>query len=255
MLALVSELLHPSLWLLNPFALAFAVFQLWMLVDAIRQGEWLWAAFILFGMGISALWYYFSVYRPSRASTSGFEFPGAAQRARIKELEAQIHHLDKAHHHFQLGDVYFRKGKLEKAEACYRAALEREPGDIDCRAHLGQCLLRQKRAVEAKPILEQVCTENPKHEYGYSLMALAETYMALGEKETAICVWQRVLENNSYSRARVQLAELYLEKGQRDLAQKELHEVVVDYAHLPKYQRKRDRVWRRKAKRLIKHCK
>ncbi len=251
MLALLTELLHPSLLLTNPMVWLLSAFQLWMLIDAIRQREWLWAAFLVFGYGISAFWYYFSVYRPTHASNSGFEFPGAAQRARIKELEAQIHHLDKAHHHFQLGDVYFRKGKLEKAEACYRAALERDSADIDIRAHYGQCLLRLKRPAEAKPILEKVCQENPRHEYGYSMMALAETYMALGEKDTAICVWQRVLENNSYARARVQLAELYLEKGQRDLARKELQEVLSDYGHLPKYQRKRDRVWRRRAKGLL----
>ena len=57
----------------------------------------------------------------------GFELPGAQSRKRIKELQAQIHHLDNAYHHFQLGDVYFQRGKLAEAEKCYRAALERDP--------------------------------------------------------------------------------------------------------------------------------
>jgi tetratricopeptide (TPR) repeat protein len=192
------------------------------------------------------------VYRASPASMRGFELPGAHDRRRIKQLQAQIHHLDKAHHYSQLGDIYFHRGKLEKADACYRAAMERDPQDIDTRAHLGQCLLRQKKPAEARPLLEGVVTENPKHDYGHSLMALAETLTALGEPDAAKKIWQRVTEQHSYARAKVQLAGLYLADNQRDLAQTELREVVADDAHAPTYQRKRDRVWVRRARSLLK---
>jgi tetratricopeptide (TPR) repeat protein len=143
-------------WSYFPGAILFFLFELWMFVDAIRRKEYMWAVLIVVGLGI---WYYFYVYRQGGPLTQGFELPGAAKRKRIKELEAQIHHLDNAVHHFQLGDLYFRQGKLEKAEACYRAALERDPKDIDARAHLGQCLSRLKRPAEAKPLLEGVCAE------------------------------------------------------------------------------------------------
>src|SRR6185295_6185353 len=103
------------------------------------------------------------VYRGSPSATRGFELPGAHDRRRIKELQGKIHHLDKAHHYSQLGDIYFQQGKLAEAESCYRSAMEREPEDIDTRAHLGQSLRRQKRPAEARPLLEAVCAENPKH--------------------------------------------------------------------------------------------
>src|ERR1041385_4270722 len=163
----------------SPLALLITAFQLWMFVDAIRQREYIWAAIIIFGWGLAALWYYLWVYRGSPSTTRGFELPGAFDRRRMKELESQIHYLDKAHHHLQLGDIYFQKGKLEKAESCYRASIERDPQDIDTRAHLGQCLLRLKRPAEARPLLEGAIAENPKHDYGYSMMALAETMTAL----------------------------------------------------------------------------
>src|SRR5436309_1293522 len=183
-------------WLIVVFA-----FQVWMFIHAIRQGEWLWAFFIIVGSGFAAVCYYIFVYRGSASATRGFELPGAQKRRRIKELQAQIHHLDKAHHYFQLGDIYFQQGKLEHAENCYRASLERDPQDIDTRAHLGQCLLRLKQPQEARPLLEGVVTENPKHDYGHSLMALAETLGALGETDGALLVWQRVTSNHSYPRA------------------------------------------------------
>jgi len=79
---------------------------------------------------------------------------------------------------------------------------------------------------------------------------LAETLAALGDTDSAIAVWQRVTENHSYPRARVQLAELYLAKKQPELARAELQEVLSDAPHAPAFQRKRERVWVRRAARL-----
>src|SRR5207302_5036749 len=248
--SLVSNLINVEYWFSNPWLPLVSLFSLWMFIDAVRRREWVWAFFIFVGFGFSALFYYFAVYRAAPSATRGFELPGAYDRRRIKELQAQIHHLDKAHHHSQLGDIYFQRGKLDPAEGCYRAALERDHEDIDTRSHLGQCLLRKKKLAEARPLLEKVCAENPKHDYGHSLMALAETQAALGETEAAIATWKKVLEDHSYARARVQLAELYLQKQEPRLAKSELNEVVADDAHAPAFQRKRERVWVRRAKAL-----
>ena len=249
--SLISDALNPEYLIHNPWLLLVFAFQLWMFIDAVRRQEWIWAIFIFIGFGLSAVLYYFFVYRAAPSATVGFELPGAHSRRRIKELQAQIYHLDKAHHHSQLGDVYFQQGKLEKAEAFYRAALERDAQDIDTRAHLGQCLLRRKRAAEARPLLEGVAAENPKHDYGYTLMALAETLAALGETDAALKMWQQVTAEHSYARAKVQLAELYLAKNQPELARTELKDVVADDMHAPAFQRKRDRVWVWRAKLLM----
>jgi hypothetical protein len=236
-----------SALLTSPLTLIICGFQIWMFIHAIRNGEYIWAAFIFIGWGVSAILYFFMVYRAAPSSTRGFELPGAHDRRRIKELQGKIHHLDKAHHHSQLGDIYFQKGKLDQAEASYRAALARDAQDIDTRAHLGQCLLRLKRPQEARPLLEGVVAQNPKHDYGYSLMALAENLMALGETDGALAIWKRVTENHSYPRAKVQLAEIAAAKGKLDEAKAELREVVSDDAHAPGFQRKRDRYWIRRA--------
>ena len=237
--------------LANPLSLVVFAFQIWMFVHALRNREWLWAVFIFIGWGITALLYFFLVYRASPSAMQGFELPGAGSRARIKELQSQIHHLDNAYHHFQLGDVYFRKGNLAEAEKCYRAALERDPKDIDARAHLGQCLVRLNRPAEARPLLESVMNEKPDHDYGHTMMALAETLAALGETDNALQYWLHITQNHSYPRAKVQLAELYAAKNQNDLAQTQLKEVLSDDVHAPSFQRRRDRVWVRRARGLM----
>ncbi len=243
---------HPGAALSSPLFLLLGIFQLWMLIDAARRQEWIWFIILLVFPGLGTLGYFFYVYRGSvSTATSGFELPGAFDRRRIKELEAQIHHLDKAHHHSQLGDIYFQQGKLAKAEICYRAAMERDAEDLDTRAHLGQCLLRLNRAAEARPLLEGVVAENPKHDYGHTQMALAETLTALGETDAAITIWQSVMQSHTYPRARVQLAEIYLRRQQPELARPVLQEVVADEAYTLPFQRKRDRVWVRRAKKLL----
>ncbi|HXF10111.1 MAG TPA: tetratricopeptide repeat protein, partial [Desulfuromonadaceae bacterium] len=213
-----SSLFNVLNYATSPVWLIVFVFQIWMFIHAVRNGEWVWAVFIWLFPGLNAILYYFLVYRASPASLQGFELPGAGSRQRIRELEAQIHHLDNAYHHFQLGDVYFRRGKLAEAEKCYRAALQRDPDDIDTRAHLGQCLVRLNRAAEARPILESVMHEKPDHDYGHTMMALAEALTMLGETDNALQYWQHITQNHSYPRAKVQLAELYIAKGKTDPA-------------------------------------
>ena len=247
----MTDMLDPGYVLHNPWLLLVTAFQIWMLVHAIRNQQWLWVLFIVIGWGISAVLYYFFVYRATPSVTRGFELPGAGNRKRIKELQAQIHHLDKPHHHSQLGDIYFQSGKLEKAEICYRAALERDAKDIDTRAHLGQCLLRQKRVAEARPLLEGVMLEKPEHDYGHTMMALAETLTALGEKDNAQLYWEHITQTHTYPRAKVQLAELYLAKNQNALARAQLQDVVNDDVHAPAFQRKRDRMWVWRARALL----
>lgn len=247
-----NDMTNPGFLLHNPWLLLMLAFQIWMFVDAVRRKEWLWAAFIFFFSILSSLLYFFLVYRASApAATRGFELPGSHDRKQIKELEAQIHHLDKAHHHLQLGDIYFQQGKLDKAEACYRAAMERDSDDDDTRSHLGQCLMRQKRAAEAKPLLEGVVTTNPTHEYGHTLMALAETHTALGENDQALQVWKRVTESHSYARARVQFAELLASSGQTEQARTELKETIEEDTYAPAFQRKKDQLWMGRAKALL----
>src|SRR5579885_754542 len=246
------DLLNWAYLIHHPWLSLLAAFQIWMFIDAVRRREWLWAIFIWVFPFLNAVLYFFLVYRAAASPvTRGFELPGTHDRRRIRELQAQIHHLDKAHHHSQLGDIYFQQVRLDKAEACYRAALERDAQDIDTRAHLGQCLLRQKRPAEARPLLEGVIAENPRHEYGYTLMALAETLTALGDTDGALKIWQQVTADHSYARAKVQLAELYLAKNQPDAARVELQDVLNDDRHAPAFQRKRDRVWIRRAKNLL----
>jgi tetratricopeptide (TPR) repeat protein len=249
--SLLTYVEHPELLFASIPTLAFVLFDVWMIIHAARNRDWLWVVFMV-AFPFSCVWYFFTNFRQAPSLTQGFELPGAHSRRRIKELKAQIHHLDKPHHHLQLGDIYFQQGKLDLAETEYRAAFERDKEDRDTRSHLGQCLLRKKKPKEALPLLESVASEDPRHDYGHTMMALAETYQEVGQMDAAINVWKRVLENYSYARARVQLAELLLTRNDRDAAAEQINEVIETDPHAPAFDRKRNRVWVRRARKLQK---
>lgn len=239
--------------------LLLLAFQIWMLIDAVRREEYIWAAFILIfllmgGTGLSALLYYFLVYRQYATSSSGGarrEWPGRADRRRMQELQGLIHHLDKAHHHMELGDIHRRRHRAAEAEKCYRAALAREPEDPDILARLGVLLAEENRHAEARPLLEKVCAENPDHDYGNTLMGLADTLEALGDSHAAVSAWKQVLDHHVYARARVRLAALLLQHGDTQTARTLLQQTVDDDAHTPAFARGKERAWVRQARQML----
>ncbi len=228
-------------------------FQIWMFVDAIRRGDYIWAAFIFFFSIISALIYYFLVCRPAGGGNpfAGMEIPGAADRRRIATLKEEIHHLDRAHHHLELGDIYREQGRLAQAEECYRAAYARDEKDEDIRARLGACLVARGKAAEGLPLLAAVCAQNPKHDYGDTLMSLAEAQAAAGRTDEALATWRQVLAGYSYARARVQYAQLLVQKKEFAEARKLLEGVIEDEPYTAKFQREREEPWTRKARELV----
>lgn len=246
----IVEAMDIALLFSQPAVLVAGAFHLWMLFHAVQRQDWTWVLFLIFFNLPASIWYYITVYRTEGTGGTGFELPGAQNRKRIKELEAKIHHLDKAQSHLELGDIYFQKGKYELAEESYRRALARDKEDQDIQSHLGQCLLRQGKAAEALPFLHGVCSTNRQHEYGYTLMALAETFSALNRKEDSVKVWRSVLERYRYDRARVQLAALCLETGGKEEASRLLNEVIADADHATPFDKRRNRIWIKKAKAL-----
>ena len=87
---LFYELQNIGSWISSPLTWLALAFQIWMLVDALRRQEWIWAVLIFLFSFVSALFYFFLVYRQSGGlTTRGFELPGAQDRRRIKELSAR----------------------------------------------------------------------------------------------------------------------------------------------------------------------
>lgn len=224
---------------------ALFVFQIWMLIDAVRHEEWIWVIFLLLFPFINAFLYYFLAYRQrgDGFSLRKFELPGARTRKRIRQLQAEIHHLDKAQAHLELGEIYEKKGDLTKALASYQAAAERDSEDLDIKAKLGGCLLKLRRPADAKPLLETVVRADPHHQYGLTRTLYAECLVALGDDEAAYAEYIELLKRHSYTRARLGMAELQHRRGDTAAAKALVEEILADEPHMPPFQRRNEQPW------------
>ena len=65
-------------------------------------------------------------------------------------------------------------------------------------------------------------------------------------------IWEQVVSQHSYARARTQLAELLAAKGHAARARQLAEEVIAEDKHTPKYQRRQEKPWVSRAKKLMK---
>ena len=113
---------------------------------------------------------------------------------------------------------------------------------------MGQCLLRAQNPPPPAPSSNKSAARNRSTITVIPSWRTPNRWPPSAETDAAVAAWLQVLESHTYARARVLLAELYLARNQRDLARAALRETLNDDAHAPNFQRKRDRVWIRKAR-------
>ncbi len=82
-------------------------------------------------------------------------------------------------------------GRLDEAQAGYRAVLERDPRNFDAEHLLGVVALQRARPEEALPHFERAVGINPQSAHAHN--SLGETYRRLGRGEQALASLQRAL--------------------------------------------------------------
>jgi tetratricopeptide (TPR) repeat protein len=132
-------------------------------------------------------------------------------------------------------DAYFSKGLLlmnlkrsTEAEEAMRAGLERTPESAVGHYHLGRVLLESGKAEEAMASFERAVAVNSAFEPAY--LALASTYESRHEKDRAVGVLKKYLQNvNPRNRdIRHQLVRLYVDAKNYQGAMQELEQLIAD---------------------------
>jgi tetratricopeptide (TPR) repeat protein len=82
-----------------------------------------------------------------------------------------------------LGDAYDHFGDYATAESAFRAAMANRP-DEDSREALARFFIRRTRPADAAPLLAHIVPHRKRDRAGH-LLALAETYQAVGDHESA----------------------------------------------------------------------
>ena len=245
------QLLYTVPWLGSVIGLLIFAFQIWMIVDCVRSGnDWYWIWIILFLGPIGAAIYFFMF----RYGSSGIERSFSKRRnqlRQIEELKSKIHHLDKADHYAELGDIHRERHEWALAQQAYESALERDGEMFDTKVHLGYVLLAQNRPHEAWKFLEPALQQKPSFESGQLLWQSARCQAALRQLPQARQLYERLLDSHSYFEAQYEYAELLDRLGERDACIAVAKQLVHDVRHAPRFSQRASRPWLKKAQRLL----
>jgi hypothetical protein len=208
---------------------------------------WLWI--IIIGGFIGALAYFLIEGMPDFANI-GRRLQGPGRRKRIRMLRAMVLDNPSAGNYEELGELLLLEKQYAEARQAYDHALAARTDSIDpfYRRALASFHLRDHEA--AARDLKHVTSADPKYDYSNAFCLYAQTLALLGRKDEAMTAFDQLVERSHSAETLYQAAAFFADNGRatdaRDIAQR----VLAREMTMPRYQKRRDRVWLRKTKAL-----
>lgn len=226
------------------------------LVHFVRRrpnGYWLWV--IVFGGWLGALVYVVVEIVPDvdllRAS-----FEGLSRRRRMGELEAVIVDNPAVGNLEELADLYLEERRYARARELYdRIIGTRTDGrtnllDAFYRRALAELAMDDPQA--ALPDLEHVVSKDPKYDFRRAIGLLAHVHGRAGDPARADALFQEATAISTQSETYYNYA-VFLAGHQRPSEAREWAErILAKKPNMPRYLRRRERPWFRKAAALLK---
>ncbi len=234
--------------LLFPWGL---ILQAMALVHFIRRrpdNVWLWI--IIFFGPLGALVYIAMEVIPDlgllRQSLDSF-----GRRKRIAQLEAVVLENPAAGNYEELADLLLDEGKFARARECYDKAITSH-GDPDPIYRRGIAELQLGDFAAAVPDLEYVTSRDPKYDFNRAIALLAHAYANTSQPEKADALFQRATEVSTLSETYLNYAAFLASQARVAEAREWAQRLLARKPTIPRYLRRRERPWFRKATALLK---
>jgi hypothetical protein len=216
-----------------------------------RRPDTYWFYVILFLGPIGALIYLFVEAVPD-AGLVGQSFKVFPRRKRIGELEAAVRDNPSAGNYEELGDLYMDDGRPQLARAAFDKAIAARADGADPFYRRGVCALQLGDPIAAIPDLERVVAEAPDYDFNRAAGLLAHAYALTGESKRSETLFRQVTDRSTSSETYLNFAELLESQGRNGEAREWALKVLSKQPTLPSFQRRRERPWARRAKRILK---
>lgn len=216
-----------------------------------RRPDYFWLWIILFGGGIGAVIYIGAEMVPDLALLRQY-LRIVSHRKRIKQLETQILDNPSAGNLEELGDLYLERKKYSTARKYYDRAISSRtdsPDPFYCRAI---CELELGDAASAASDLERVIKTSPGYDYQRAPGLLAHAWALTGRNEEAATLFARVTEISTLSETQYNYAVFLLKQGKSEEARQWAQRIMAKKPTMPRYLRRRERPWFRRAWILLK---
>ncbi len=215
-----------------------------------RPDTW-WIWIILFLGPIGAVVYLFAEAVPDLGLLRGSlkVFP---RRKRIRELEILVRDNRSPGIFEELGDLYMDDGKLAQARTAFDNAIAARADTLDPFYRRGVCAVLLNEPAPAVPDLEYVVTKEPRYDFDRAAGLLAHAYAQTGQTQKALALFSQVTDRSTSSETYLNYADLLVAQGRTAEAREWAQKVLDKRPVLPGYQRRRQRPWFRRARKLLK---
>lgn len=241
-------------WLFSSYG-ASVVLQVLTLVHYFRnRPEWYWFFLIVFFPPIGPIAYLFIEVLPGW----NWRLPviSALERKKRRQwLERMIVEAPTQETMSRLAAMVAKEGGHQRAVQIYTDALDLEPDELEARFGRGASLGALGRPKEAVEDLKQVVDLDPSFKFYEAALELARAYEQLDEDEKAAQAYQAILDRTTVSGAYYGLGALQAKHGNKAEAKRLMEEILSKQAGLPRYLRRQERPWVRKAKAVLKTLK
>jgi hypothetical protein len=224
---------------------AFAVFHF-----VRRRPDWYWLWIILIGGGLGAAVYIVAEVIPDAALLRG-SLAGFSRRRRIGELEGLIQVNPAIGNREELADLYLDEGHYAQARRLYDQVIRAQPDEIDPYYRRGLAALAMADAPAALGDLEKVVTRDPKYDFHRAMGVLGQAHSLAGDPQKADQSFQAAIAMSTLSETYFNYAS-FLASQHRTAEAREFAQRILDKKPtMPRYLRRRERPWFRKAQALL----
>ena len=215
-----------------------------------RRPQTWWLLIILIGGALGAVVYLAVEALPDLLDPGTRNF--FQRRRRIGELRALVQQNPSPGNYEELGDLYIDSGKWAEARACYDQSISSRTDTLDPFYRRGIAEMELGDLPAAVADLERVINKDPHYDFHRAIGLLAHVYAKTGQPEKARKLFEQASQRSTLSETQVHYAEFLAGQGEREEARQVAASMLQHWAAMPRFQKRRDRPWFRRAKALLK---
>ncbi len=211
---------------------------------------WLWI--ILIGGGLGALVYIVAEVAPDVDLLRG-AFDAMGRRRRIRHLEAVVLDNPSAGNLEELADQYLDEGRYARARELYdKVIASGRANTLHPYYRRGLAALGLDDFPAALADLESVVAKDPKYDFHRAIGLLAHAHARAGDPDKADALFKDATAISTLSETYYNYATFLAARQRTDEAREWAGRILAKKPTMPRYLRRRERQWFRKAAALLK---
>jgi len=152
----------------------------------------------------------------------------------------------------ELGEICAAESEHARAVDLFTRVLRRDRDSREALHGRAKSLVELGRIEEAIADLEPVARAEPNYSFWDASLTLAECYDRAGRNDDARRAYQEILGRTTVSRAYYGYGTLLAKLGDKEQAREMMRQILAKQPALPRYLRRQERPWFRKAEAFLK---